>query len=145
MSALASSPLLAPAELPVRAAARAIDFFLLAALEVALGQLIGFGFDWLAIGTALVLAYFVFCDAYAGTTIGKAALGLRVIAEDGGHPSLRQAVVREAFTVVGSIVFIGPLLAIAAWIWIALSVRSSPLRQGKHDLLAGGTRVVRSA
>ena len=145
MSALASSPLVAPAELPIRAAARAIDVFLLAAIEIALGQLIGFGFDWLAIGTALVLAYFALCDALAGATIGKAALGLRVIAEDGGPPSLRQAVVREAFTVTGSIPFIGPLLAIAVWVVIAASVRSSPLRQGKHDLLAGGTRVVRGA
>ena len=27
---------------------------------------------------------------------------------------------------------------------IALTIRSNPLRQGKHDLLAGGTRVIRA-
>ncbi len=35
-------------------------------------------------------------------------------------------------------------LALAAWVWIILTIRSSPLKQGKHDILAGGTRVVRS-
>ena len=31
---------------------------------------------------------------------------------------------------------------VMAWVWIAMRIRSSPLRQGPHDLLAGGTRVV---
>ncbi|WP_437949867.1 RDD family protein [Sorangium sp. So ce296] len=69
--------------------------------------------------------------------------GLRVVGPDGGRPSLNQALVREAFTLVGSIPIVGPLLALAAWVWIDMTIRSSPLRQGKHDLLAGGTRVVR--
>jgi len=109
-----------------------------------LGLVIGFGFDWLVVGAAIVLAYFVMFDALAGTTPGKFALGLRVTGPDGGHPSLVQALIRESFTVVGAIPFVGPLLALGAWVWIAATIRSSPLRQGKHDLLAGGTRVVRS-
>ncbi|HEX8537960.1 MAG TPA: RDD family protein, partial [Cystobacter sp.] len=103
----------------------------------------GFGFDWLLLGAAIVLAYFCLLDTLVGATPGKFALGLRVIGPDGGRPSPRQALIREAFTVVGSIPFIGPLLALAAWTVIALTIRSSPLRQGKHDLLAGGTRVIR--
>jgi len=31
---------------------------------------------------------------------------------------------------------------VMAWVWIAMRIRSSLLRQGPHDLLAGGTRVV---
>ena len=50
---------------------------------------------------------------------------------------------REAFTVLGAISFAGPLLALAAWAWIIATIRSTPLRQGKHDMLAGGTRVIR--
>ena len=37
--------------------------------------------------------------------------------------------------------FAGPLLAMAAWIWLSITIRSNPLRQGKHDQLAG-TRIV---
>ncbi|WP_224246104.1 hypothetical protein [Hyalangium gracile] len=29
------------------------------------------------------------------------------------------------------------------WIVISVTLRSIPLRQGKHDLIAGGSRVVR--
>lgn len=144
MPAVTSFALPVPAELPARLAARAIDVLVLAAIDVGLGQLIGFGFDWLFLGTAIVLAYFTLLDALAGATLGKFALGLRVIGPDGGRPSLRQALIREAFTIIGSVPLIGPLFALAAWVVIILSIRSSPLRQGKHDLLAGGTRVVRA-
>lgn len=133
-----------PAELPARLAARVIDVIVLAGLQAGLGKVIGFGFDWLILGAATIFAYFAVLDAMAGATLGKMALGLRVTGPDGGRPTLKQALIREAFTVVGAIPFIGPLLALAAWIWIILTIRSSPLRQGKHDLLAGGTRVVRA-
>lgn len=143
MSAVASAQHPVPAELPARLAARGIDVLILAALDAGLGRLMGFGFDWLFLGSALVLAYFTLFDAIAGATPGKMALGLRVLGPDGGKPSLGQALKREAFTVVGSIPFIGPLLAIGAWAWIIVTIRQSPIRQGKHDLLAEGTRVVR--
>lgn len=117
-----------PAELPARAAAR--------------GRWMGFGFDWLLVGTLSILAYFTVLDTLVGATLGKRVLGLRVIGPDGGRPSLRQALAREAFTVVGAVPFVGPLLAIGAWIWIARTIRANPLRQGGHDRLAGGTRVV---
>jgi uncharacterized RDD family membrane protein YckC len=133
------------AELAPRIAARAIDVLFLAAVDIGLGRIMGFGFDWLAVGTAFVLVYFAGLDALFGATLGKAALGLRVVGPDGGPPTLRQALVREAFTVAGSVPFVGPLLALGAWVWIGRSIRRSPLRQGRHDLLAGGTRVVRCA
>ena len=139
------SAALIPADFPVRLFARAIDTVVLVAIDVGLGLVVmGFGFDWLLTGAAIVLAYFVLFDVLAGTTPGKFVLGLRVTGPDGEHPSLKQALIREAFTVVGAIPFVGPVLALAAWVWIAVTVRSSALRQGKHDVLAGGTRVVQT-
>ena len=132
---------LAPADWPVRLTARGIDVLVLAVIDGALGMLIGFGFHWLFLAAAIVLAYFSVLDVLAGATLGKRVLGLRVIGGDGGRPSMRQALTREAFTVLGAIPFIGPILAVAAWTWIIVTIRSNPLRQGKHDLLAG-TRVV---
>jgi uncharacterized RDD family membrane protein YckC len=134
---------LIPAELPIRIAARAIDVLLVGAVDTVLGKQIGFGFDWLLISAAIVILYFAVMDVYVGATLGKLALGLRVIGPGGGKPSMVQALTREAFIVLGAIPFVGPLLALASWAWIIATIRASPLRQGKHDVLAGGTRVVR--
>jgi uncharacterized RDD family membrane protein YckC len=130
--------------LPIRLAARVIDAAVATALNVGLGYVMGFGFDWVIVGAAMTLAYFALCDARLGATLGKFALGLRVVGRDGARPSLKQALIRESFTVIGAIPFVGPLLLLAAGIWIAMSIRSNPSRRGKHDLLAGGTRVVRA-
>lgn len=133
---------LVPAELPARFAARFIDAMLLVAATGGLGLLMGFGYDWLILNATIVFAYFALLDAFTGATLGKLALGLRVVGPDGGRPSIKQSLIRETFTLFGAIPFVGPLLALGAWVWITLSVRGSPLRQGKHDQLAGGTRVI---
>ena len=133
---------LVPAELPVRLAARAIDMLLLVCAGGALGRQIGFRYDWLITTAAIVILYFTLADVVAGATVGKAALRLRVLGPDGRRPSLKQALIRESFILLGAIPFVGPLLALISWGWIVLTIRSSPLRQGKHDLLAGGTRLI---
>jgi uncharacterized RDD family membrane protein YckC len=133
------------ADLLPRLAARGIDVLVLALGLVGVGRIMGFGFDWLVVGTVIVLAYFVGLDALFGATLGKAALGLRVVGPDGSPPTLRQALIRESFTVLGSVPFVGVFLAVGAWVWIGRSIRRHELRQGKHDLLAGGTRIVRRA
>lgn len=132
------------ARLPIRLAARVVDAAVATALNVGLGFVMGFGFDWVIVGAAMTLMYFALCDALLGATLGKLALGLRVIGRDGARPSLKQALIRESFTVIGAIPFVGPLLLVAAFIWIARTIRLNPSRQGKHDMLAGGTRVVRA-
>lgn len=139
----ASPVSLTPAGIPVRAAARVIDFLILIVVNGAIGKLIGFGFDWLVIAATIVIAYFVVLDVVAGTTIGKAAFSLRVTDANGKRLSLKQALVRESFILLGAVPYAGPLLALAAWAWIWVTVRSTPLGQGKHDQLAGGTRVIR--
>ncbi|MGH9371172.1 MAG: RDD family protein [Vicinamibacterales bacterium] len=130
------------AGLPVRVAARVLDAALLAAITVGLGQLIGFGFGWLLAGSVMVLGYFALLDVFWGATLGKLAFGLRVVDDAQAKPSMRQALVRESFTIVGAIPFAGPLLALGAWIWISMTMASSAGHRGKHDLLAG-TRVIR--
>lgn len=132
-----------PGELGRRLGARAIDAVVLTAAAFAIGSGIGFGFDWLILVGSLVLVYFVLADCLLGATLGKALLGLRVQGPSGGRPTLAQAAVREAFTVVGAVPFIGPIVAMGIWIGIALTARRSASRQGFHDRLAGGTRVVR--
>jgi uncharacterized RDD family membrane protein YckC len=131
-----------PAGVPVRIASRLIDTLILGAVVGMLGKVIRFDFVWLAAGTGIVLLYFVLMDVCYGATVGKFALGLRVTGPSGGPPTLRESLIREAFTMLGAIPFVGPFLALGAWIWIILTARSSPLHQGKHDILAGGTRVV---
>ncbi|HTP36420.1 MAG TPA: RDD family protein [Candidatus Acidoferrales bacterium] len=130
------------AGIPVRIAARVIDVLILVVIDGALGRAIGFGFDWLFMAAAIVITYFVVLDVFAGTTAGKAVFGLHVTAADGRRLSAKQALIRESFILLGAVPFAGPLLAAAGWVWILLTMRSSPLRQGKHDQLAGGTLVV---
>ena len=115
----------------------------MAALQVLLGRMIGFGYDWLAIGTAMTLTYFACLDSLAGCTLGKLVLGLRVVGLKGQRPSLRQSAHREMFMLIGAIPFVGVPLAVVAWVWLSKTIRSNPLGQGKHDMLADGTRVIR--
>ncbi len=131
------------ANLGIRVAARVVDVVFVSLLAGGLGHLIGFRFAWLIATAGIVIAYFTFADAFFGATLGKLAFGLRVISRDGGRPSLKQSLIREAFMLLGALPFIGPLLALASWIWIAVTIRSDPDHQGKHDALAG-TRVIRA-
>lgn len=133
------------ASLPRRFAARVIDGVLVAVILFGLGSIFGFGYGWLVLGAVVTLAYFALFDALAGTTPGKRLLKLRVESLGGGRPALSRAVAREAFMVAGAVPYVGPLLALALWIWILISIRSSPLGQGVHDRWAGGTRVLLSA
>lgn len=133
---------LIPGEIPARVTARVIDAAVLMAIGAALGRQIGFSYDWLIATASIVLIYFVLADALLGATLGKAAMRLRVASIDGSKPTVKQALIRECFTLFGAIPFAGPLLAAGAWVWIIATMRSSPLRQGIHDRWAG-TRVVR--
>lgn len=120
-----------------RIVARVIDAIILAVAGGALGMLMNFNVVWLTIQAVAVFAYFVALDVTWGTTPGKRLLGLRVTGPAGARPTAGQAAAREAFTLLGAIPFIGPVLALAAWIAIVVTVAQSPQRQGAHDNLAG--------
>jgi uncharacterized RDD family membrane protein YckC len=132
-----------PAAIPIRLTARIIDYSLLAALGIGLGSQVGFGYGWLIVTASLILLYFVAGDAINGQTLGKAIVKLKVVGPDGAKPTVKESLAREWFVLLGAVPFAGPFLALGAWIWMALTIRSSPLAQGWHDRLAGGTRVVR--
>lgn len=61
---------------------------------------------------------------------------------DGGTITLQQSAIRNAFMLLTIIPFLGGLLAFIAYIVIAVTINSSPTKQGKHDEFAGGTQVV---
>jgi uncharacterized RDD family membrane protein YckC len=63
---------------------------------------------------ALALGYYVVCEAMTGATLGKRMVGIRVVGEDGEHPTLGAAVVRNLLRVVDSLFFylVGAIFAL---------------------------------
>ena len=58
-------------------------------------------------------------------------------------PDLAQSAIRNSFTLLPIVPFVGGLLGVIAIIVIAVTISGSPTKQGKHDELAGGTQVVK--
>ncbi|HYO04963.1 MAG TPA: RDD family protein [Mycobacterium sp.] len=92
----------------------------------------------------LMFVYFVAFEVTQGWTPGKKLLGLSVHGPAGApKPDFRQSAIRNAFTLLPIVPFVGGLLGVIAIIVIAVTISGSPTRQGKHDELAGGTQVVK--
>jgi uncharacterized RDD family membrane protein YckC len=93
----------------------------------------------------LMFVYFVAFEVGAGWTPGKKLLGLEVRAPGGlAKPDAKQSAIRNAWTLLPVVPFIGGLLAVIAIVVIAVTISGSPTKQGKHDELAGGTEVIRT-
>lgn len=91
----------------------------------------------------LMFVYFVAFEVGTGWTPGKKLLGLEVRGPAGApKPDLKQSAIRNSWTLLPVVPLVGGLLAVVAIIVIAVTVSSSPTKQGKHDELAGGTEVV---
>lgn len=117
-----------------------------------------------ALVAVLNYAYYVLLHRWRGQTVGKIAMGLRLVGPDGGKPPLSAILLREAFhvglvlliTVAALLVFILGLgspaetgLQMANWLyWLYLLVSGIVLltdefaQRAIHDRLAG-TRIVR--
>ena len=98
------------------------------------------------ISGVLTFVYFVILETQQGATIGKKLLGLSVRGPDGtSKPTVQQSAIRNLWTLFPIIPpqFVGGALNLIAVIWIAVTINSSPTKQGIHDTLAGGTRVVK--
>jgi uncharacterized RDD family membrane protein YckC len=92
----------------------------------------------------LTFIYFLAFEISQGWTPGKKLLGLRVHGPSGAaKPTAKQSAIRNAWTLLPIIPFVGGLLGFVAIIVIALTVSSSPTKQGKHDEIAGGTQVAK--
>ena len=82
---------------------------------------------------AMIVLYFVFLEAFAGATLGKMAVGIRVMSVEGKKPGLMRSIVRNVLRVVDSL----PVLNILGVVLIT----KSPDRARFGDRVAG-TRVV---
>jgi uncharacterized RDD family membrane protein YckC len=92
----------------------------------------------------LMFGYFVLFEVTQGSTPGKKLLRLSVRGPGNSpKPDAKQSAIRNAFTLLAVVPYIGGLLAFIAYIVIAATISSSPTKQGKHDELAGGTQVVK--
>ncbi|KUI37918.1 hypothetical protein AU197_09260 [Mycobacterium sp. IS-1590] len=92
----------------------------------------------------LMFVYFLAFEAGMGSTPGKKILGLTVRGPGGAaKPSAAQAAIRNSWTLLPIIPFVGGLLGVIAIIVIAVTISGSPTKQGKHDELAGGTQVIK--
>jgi uncharacterized RDD family membrane protein YckC len=92
----------------------------------------------------LMFIYFLAFETTQGWTPGKKLLGLSVQGPGGApKPTAQQSAIRNSWTLLNIIPFIGGLLTLVAVILIAVTINSSPTKQGKHDELAGGTQVVK--
>jgi uncharacterized RDD family membrane protein YckC len=92
----------------------------------------------------LMFGYFVLLEVTQGASFGKRLLGLSVLGPGGRpRPDFSQSAIRNSFTLLAGVPYLGPLLAFAAYVVIAVTINASPCKQGKHDELAGGTQVVK--
>ncbi|HEU0190178.1 MAG TPA: RDD family protein [Mycobacterium sp.] len=92
----------------------------------------------------LTFGYFVLFESSGGASPGKRLLGLHVYGPGrAAKPTAGQSAIRNAFTLLAVVPYLGPLLAFVAYAVIAVTINASPTKQGKHDELAGGTQVVR--
>jgi uncharacterized RDD family membrane protein YckC len=93
----------------------------------------------------LMFGYFVLFEITYGFSPGKKLLGLAVHGPDGApKPNAKQSAIRNAFTLLAVVPYFGSLLAVLAYLAIAVTISANPTKQGKHDELAGGTQVVKS-
>jgi uncharacterized RDD family membrane protein YckC len=102
------------------------------------------------ITSVIYLGYFTLMESRKGQTIGKMLLKLRTEGPDGSTPTTEQALKRNFWVALGILGVIpviggviGGLAELAIMILIAVTINSSPTREGWHDKLAGGTRVIK--
>lgn len=136
-----------PGGLGARFGARVIDGILVGIVAGLLAVMMGVSRNILVTGLfsgVLMFAYFVGMEVTQGRTLGKMLLGLSVRGPGGApKPDVKQSAIRNAFTLLPILPYLGGLLAFIAYIVIAVTINGSPTKQGKHDELAGGTQVVK--
>jgi len=136
-----------PGGLGIRWGARIIDGILVSIVAYVLAAVFGASSNIMVTGLfsgVLMFGYFVAMEVSQGRTLGKMMLGLSVHGPGGApKPDLKQSAIRNAFTLLTIVPYVGGLLAVIAYVVIAVTINNSPTKQGKHDELAGGTQVVK--
>ena len=124
-----------------RILATLIDYLVFAAVGAAMAYFFGtfavhdaFGVEfhltgvaW-AVWTGLIAVYYVLMEGYLGQTIGKMALGIKVVGEgDGEVPGLKAATIRTFLRLVDGL---------AAYLVAFVAVQVTPERQRLGDMAA---------
>jgi len=124
-----------------RLVARVVDALVMIPVILLLGTLTEGGVRR-ALGLAIAATYEVTLVVKRGQSLGKIAMGTRVVDfRSGSLPSLQQAVVRWLVIIGGSLAAIAvpaiePFDAVYTLVVLALVLRP-PLHRGLHDLAAG--------
>jgi uncharacterized RDD family membrane protein YckC len=136
-----------PGGLGLRFGARLIDGIIVNIVAFAIALAVGAVTNYWVTGLfsgLLMFLYFLAFETTQGWTPGKKLLGLSVHGPGGApKPDVQQSAIRNVWTLLNIIPIVGGLLTLIAVIWIAITINSSPTKQGKHDELAGGTQVVK--
>jgi uncharacterized RDD family membrane protein YckC len=136
-----------PGGLGIRFAARLIDGIIVNIVAFVLAFAIDSVTNYWVTGLfsgLLMFLYFLAFECTKGWTPGKKVLGLSVRGPGGAlKPDVQQSAIRNVWTLLNIVPFIGGLLTLVAVIVIAVTISGSPTKQGKHDELAGGTQVVK--
>jgi uncharacterized RDD family membrane protein YckC len=140
-------PYVHPGDLLPRFFARLIDGVVVNVVVFVLTIFVLRDYGYLVTGLfsgVLMFGYFVLFEVTQGATLGKRLLGLSVLGPGGRpRPDVSQSAIRNSFTLLAVVPYLGPLLAFAAYVVIAVTINASPCKQGKHDDLAGGTQVIK--
>lgn len=136
-----------PGSLGLRFAARIIDGLIVGIVGGIIVYAIGLASNVWITGLftgVITFAYYVGLEVTQGWTLGKKVLGLSVHGPGGApKPTVQQSAIRNSWTLLPIVPFIGGLLGVVAIVIIAVTINGSPTKQGKHDELAGGTQVVK--
>ncbi|MCH9759973.1 MAG: RDD family protein [Actinomycetia bacterium] len=136
-----------PGGLGIRFGARIIDGIIVGIVGGILVYAIGMSSNVMVTGLftgLLTFAYYVAFEITQGWTPAKKMLGLSVHGPGGAaKPTFQQSAIRNSWTLLPIVPFIGGLLGVVAIVIIAVTINSSPTKQGKHDELAGGTQVLK--
>lgn len=119
----------------IRAGATVIDIVIFWAfgfiVGLATGDSSGAGFALGTLGTCVVgiagLAYYIVMETLYGGTVGKLALGLKVVKEDGSAPDWQTSIVRTLLRIIDGL-FVYLIGAILVW--------TSPTNQRLGDKVA---------
>ncbi|MBF4162490.1 RDD family protein [Nocardioides acrostichi] len=154
----------APGELWPRFGARIIDAIIVGVVNAIIAIVLGAGafatgssagyavtFIVTVIGVVIGLGYFAVMESQQGRTVGKMAVGLKVVGPQGGNPTIEQAIKRNiflAFSLAGIVPIIGSLVGglagLVSAILIAVAINNDPAtRRGWHDKFAD-CRVVKA-
>jgi len=99
---------------------------------------------YLLITTLLGFGYAVWLEASRGQTVGKMAVGIKVIGPDGRVPATDVAAKRNVWLLFSLVPILGGLLSFIAAVAIGVTINNDPFKRGTHDNFAGGSAVVRA-